>query len=344
MRTLGRPLVAVKLREMAAIEEAMIAVGEEGYDLDASIVGRVVTDDRYKLTKSVAATPAAAADVEVDQRGDQRLVEIPAVLRGDVERPDQLAGLRITRHLRSAEVRVIGQQAALGVQVDLAPLAAIVRVPRTAVAGRVVEHVDLRIPREVAPVGATATLPRVTEPRLKGRVGLLVVLVEGLELRADADLVVRAHRVHDPHVAAGVDVVRLHLAAGAAFTTFVAADEQLADDDVVAGHTLIAGDVGADRTPQLLARLGVETDHLAVEGRVEDLAFGVVQTAGLLTAAGLRGGESDVHGRTEFPLDHAFLGEIDDQGPDQFAHLRRRQADSLVVAHGVEHVVDQALE
>jgi argininosuccinate synthase len=65
IRTVSRPLVEAKLREIAAIENATIATGAPAADLDANLLGRVVIDDRYLLTKSPAAAPEAPAVVEI---------------------------------------------------------------------------------------------------------------------------------------------------------------------------------------------------------------------------------------------------------------------------------------
>ncbi len=65
VRSLARPLVAAKLREIAGIEEAAIVESADAYDLEVSIAGRVVIDGGYRLTKSAAAAPASAAEVVV---------------------------------------------------------------------------------------------------------------------------------------------------------------------------------------------------------------------------------------------------------------------------------------
>ena len=121
VRTLGRPLMAVKLREIAAIEEAMIAVGEEGYDLDASIVGRVVTGDRYRLTKNVAATPAAAADVEVrfEQGVPVAINDVTMSLTELIESMATIAGQHGVGRLTAVEApAAVLLQAALRAQQD----------------------------------------------------------------------------------------------------------------------------------------------------------------------------------------------------------------------------------
>lgn len=63
VRSLGRPLVAAKLQEVAGIEDAPAACGAESHDVDASIAGRVVVGGAHTLTTAAAAAPEAAADV-----------------------------------------------------------------------------------------------------------------------------------------------------------------------------------------------------------------------------------------------------------------------------------------
>ncbi len=130
-----------------------------------------------------------------------------------VEGPDQLAGGRIARHRRGAPVVAVVGKAAILVEGDDTPLTTVVGVPRAAIAGRVVEEVDLGIPGEVAPDRTAATTPAVAVPGRANRV--LLVRVERIEARADADFVVGAHVVHHPLQVARVDVERLHLAADA---------------------------------------------------------------------------------------------------------------------------------
>jgi argininosuccinate synthase len=66
IRTLGAPLVAEKMRDVAAIEHASVAAAAaDAHDVDANILGRVVTGGAYVLTKSPAAAPDAPALVEI---------------------------------------------------------------------------------------------------------------------------------------------------------------------------------------------------------------------------------------------------------------------------------------
>jgi len=65
IRTLGAALVAQKIRDVAAIEQASVAPAPHGHDVDANILGRVVTGEAYLLTKSAAAAPDEPALVEI---------------------------------------------------------------------------------------------------------------------------------------------------------------------------------------------------------------------------------------------------------------------------------------
>jgi argininosuccinate synthase len=70
IRTLGAPLVAEKMRDVAAIEQAAVAAAPHDHEVDANILGRVVTDDAYRLTKSAAAAPDTPALVAISlERG-----------------------------------------------------------------------------------------------------------------------------------------------------------------------------------------------------------------------------------------------------------------------------------
>ncbi len=70
-------------------------------------------------------------------------------------------------------------------------------------------------------------------------------------------------------------------------------------------------DICANRAPQRLTGLGVERKHLTVEGLVEDLAFGILHAAGLVTAAGDLDGAVELGNvGTEFPDDPAVLRKV----------------------------------
>lgn len=66
LATLGRPLVAARLRDVAAIEEAAIEGDASLHDVDTSLLGRLVTDGRYRLTADPAQAPGTAADIALE--------------------------------------------------------------------------------------------------------------------------------------------------------------------------------------------------------------------------------------------------------------------------------------
>jgi argininosuccinate synthase len=65
IRTLGEPLVARKLRDIADIERAAIGPPLPAHEVDANILGRVVKDGVYVLTAAAATAPDAPALVEI---------------------------------------------------------------------------------------------------------------------------------------------------------------------------------------------------------------------------------------------------------------------------------------
>jgi Arginosuccinate synthase len=62
---LSLPLVDVKLRDVASIEKATVATDAPPHVVEASLLGRVVTGERYVLTKTAAQAPDAAAFVDI---------------------------------------------------------------------------------------------------------------------------------------------------------------------------------------------------------------------------------------------------------------------------------------
>jgi argininosuccinate synthase len=121
IRTLSLPLVDAKLRDIAAIEKAVIAADAPPHIVEASLLGRVVTGDKHLLTKSAARASEAAAFVDVTfadgvpvaindvPMGLTELIEILALIAGehgvgrveDVEAPASVvlhAALRASAH------------------------------------------------------------------------------------------------------------------------------------------------------------------------------------------------------------------------------------------------------
>jgi argininosuccinate synthase len=65
IRTLGHRVLASKLQEIAAIEQAAVHPGVEAHTLDANILGRLVAHDAWRLTRPAAASPDTPALVDI---------------------------------------------------------------------------------------------------------------------------------------------------------------------------------------------------------------------------------------------------------------------------------------
>jgi argininosuccinate synthase len=124
IRSSSLPLVEIKLHDIAAIEKATIATDVPPHIVDASLLGRVVTADKYLLTKSPAHAAGAAAFVEITFAGGvpvaindvsmrlTELLEIVAIIAGehgvgrieDVEAP---AAVVVHAALRAADHGVV---------------------------------------------------------------------------------------------------------------------------------------------------------------------------------------------------------------------------------------------
>ena len=133
-----------------------------------------------------------AADLQIDDEAGAGFVEIPPILRREVIGPHELSAVRIARQHRRTVIVAVGGKAALFVQIDRAELPPVIRIPWSAVAGAVVEQIQIRIEGEPTPDGAAATLPGVAIPGVERGIGQLVVFIERFEARADADFVVWA--------------------------------------------------------------------------------------------------------------------------------------------------------
>ncbi len=142
--------------------------------------------------------------------------------------------------------------------------------------------------------------------------GNLIVGVEGLEARPDADFVVRAHAVIAPAHAAGLDVEGRDVSAHAAFSTHHADDHLVAHHQRHRADCFARGEIGGLGAPDDFPILGVQRKDLAIQSAVEDLAVRVRQSARLRPATrGLDRGFHLRHLRPELPLDHAIAREIE---------------------------------
>ena len=171
------------------------------------------------------------------------------------------------------------------VQIDLAPLPPVIRIPRPAIAGAVVEQIQIRIEGEPSPDRAAATLPGVSVPGVERGIGKLVVFIEGLEARPDADFVVRAHAVVAPAHAAGIDVVGRDVSANAFFSAHHADDDFVVHDERHGADGFAGGEIGVLRAPDDFPVLGIKREDLSIQRAVENLAVGIGQSARLRAAA-----------------------------------------------------------
>ena len=95
IRSLSLPLVNTKLHDIAAIEKATIATDAPPHVTDASLLGRIVTGEKYVLTKSPSQAGEAAAVVEITFAGGvpvaindvsmrlTELIEILSIIAGE---------------------------------------------------------------------------------------------------------------------------------------------------------------------------------------------------------------------------------------------------------------------
>ncbi len=88
-------------------------------------------------------------------------------------------------------------------------------------------------------------------------------------------------------------------------------NEFIIDHNAGTGHGRAFGRVGIFGFPQLLARVGIQTDHLAVQGDHENFALDIVEPTVYHITAGHRNGSRVLFGRVA-PLDLiGLLGEIE---------------------------------
>jgi argininosuccinate synthase len=94
IRTTGETVVAAKLREVADIEQAAVHPAIESHGPDENILGRIVSDDVYRLTRSGASAPDRPAVVELafEQGVPVAINEVPMPLTELVESLAIIAG------------------------------------------------------------------------------------------------------------------------------------------------------------------------------------------------------------------------------------------------------------
>ena len=272
-------------------------------------VENVVEAVSRRVDESLSHTPS---DLEVHDDARTGLVEIPGILWRQVVGPYEFAAVGVARQYRRAVIVAVARQTAPRVEIDLAPLPPVIRVPGRAIAGAVVEQIQIRVEGEPSPDRAAATFPGVSVPGVERRIGNFIVGVERFETRADADFVVRPHTVVSPSHAAGIDVVGGDVAPYALFSAHHADDDFVVDDERHCAGRFTYSDVGVFSAPNDFPVLGVEREDLSVQRAVENLAVGVGQSARFRTAACRLDCRIDLQDfGPEFPFDGAVASEIE---------------------------------
>ena len=187
-------------------------------------------------------------------------VVVPHVVRRHLKSPHHLAGVRIARQNRSSPLVVTG---------------ALVLVPRSGIAGAVIDEIEGGIIGEPSPHRATAGFPRVARPRCSTQVLSPIVGVERLEFGADLHVLVGPDVVGAPDffpsscIERGDPSPHTHLATARA------------DDDFAFHHyrrhrdRLATGEITHLRAPYLIAGRRINGDGVPVQQIVEDLSVGV---------------------------------------------------------------------
>ncbi len=231
--------------------------------------------------------------------------EVPRLARRRLVVPHVLAGVRLERDDRAQE------------QVVAAARAAVLLIPRRAVAGADVQQIELRVVRHRIPDrAAAAELPPFAVPGLRG-------------LREDRRFErlrrIAGHGVEAPQHLAGLRVVRGDVAAHAELGAAVADDDFALDDARRAGDGVCLRLIDGHHGPHFVAGRGVERDETAVERAEEQLAFVRSDAAIDGVAARLHAGFAR-HFRIVLPQQLAA------RGVDRL-HLAPR-------AGGIQHAVD----
>ncbi|HCQ98471.1 MAG TPA: hypothetical protein DIU48_03540 [Acidobacteria bacterium] len=143
------------------------------------------------------------------------------------------------------------------VEVDDAPLPAVVGVPWPAVARAVVEVVQLGVIAEPPPDRTAPEPPGIAVPGIECRIRHPVIGIEGPKAWADAHIVVGPHVVVAPPHSTGVDVVSRDVPTNAAVAARHAEDDVLPNDQRCAGPDLRDRVVRGSIAPDDLSGAGV---------------------------------------------------------------------------------------
>ena len=227
------------------------------------LAGGGVVDEEEAVTVGLATgTDGLAIGGLVVERDEfVHAVKVPAIVRGVLVGPDDLAGVDIDGHgRRRVQVVTFAQ----------------VAVPRCGVARTGVHQVGLRIVGEVAPGRGTAGLPQVTRPGLVG-------LARDAVFLAVLETHVAFHRRAGPQQLAGLGIARVDAADHAELTTGNAGQHhalhqqggrsvgmarlvvvQLLVPDHLAGILVQGDQVGIERAEdhQIVVQGGATVDHV----------------------------------------------------------------------------------
>ena len=135
--------------------------------------------------------PRLAVEVEIDEHVLLDFVVVPEVV-----------GIELVGPMRIAAVGVAGEK---GCRPEVVA-GALIRVPGTGIGGSVVNEIEVRIVGEPAPHGSAADLPGVWRPRADAEVLALHEIIERLEVRPKADVLVRSGGIGDIVDLAGIFV------------------------------------------------------------------------------------------------------------------------------------------
>src|SRR5690606_37369365 len=209
----------------------------------------------------------ALVAVLVDERHDLvDTIEIPALARGGLEVPLDLAVCRI-----DAETRC-GIEVVTLVAVDRLAGAAQVAVPGRGVASAENERLGVLVIGTAEPGRAAAGLPHVTRPGRVQRPGHGAFLaVEGAHMAFDDGAA--------PDEFAGLGVACLYFADNAEFTAGVAGDDEAVNDQRSGGTAVAFLVVGELLVPDAIAGLAVQRHEACIEGTEIDVGAEYRRTA-----------------------------------------------------------------
>src|ERR1043166_1345283 len=247
----GRRLLFGILDRLAGLQvHARRPVDDDEWVGHEKFTGRAVEHVREAVAIEIGQNLSRLSlDVDVEQHHLVDAVVVPPIVRSLLVRPLRPTGVGVACEDRHRPLVVAG------------PL---IGIPRSVVAGAVVEEVQLRVVALPSPRRPPAALPLVALPRV---------------FRAWApDFGFGPGAVHPPDLLAGVDVVRGDESADAELAAADARDHLVLDHHRRRRDRLPDLVVALLRLPEFLAGFSVESDSRRVELILEDLAVGIGET------------------------------------------------------------------